>query len=508
MSWEEAKKLALLGTDRARLPERLRKTLRALGVEEGSEGQMLLQALTLFRQMERAGQPLRTGTDQNIPHQKVTPAYRKAPARLLERLLHEAQQEVLPEALSLLQDYEVKVPNEFLPELMSWLSEHPGQWEAVRDTLDERAHHLIARNPNWKQFALSINEDAWYYGNPADRRQWLVTLRQKSPREALAYLQESWEKEHPQDKCRFLSVFKKAPHAVEEPFLAQALTDSQKEVRQMAAKMLAIRPDHPYRHHLFAKATQYLTREEEGTLQVEVPAGYDEEFAALGIGYRRKNVSAKQARRWVWDMVRLIPPAFWETWCRRKTYRALRLFAVAEDRPFLLEALVEATVLHRDEQWMGAILRLALREEEDLLTTAPGQKLLRALPAHVFNEVMVAHLQDQPNAPLLGGLARQVLLIGEQPWSEALTRAVIRPFREGLSGSSWLYGWEWEGYQPVMDQLALRCPPEMLDELRQGWNRAAGSWGMWEKRIDRLLKTVHFRQGMHRYFAKEYASDA
>lgn len=508
MSWEEVKKLALLGTDRTRMPERLRKTLHGLGVEEGSEGQMLLQALSLFRQMERAGQPLHAELPRRTPQQQTAPSFRKAPARMMERLLHGAQQEVLPEALSLLREYEVKVPNEFLPELMSWLAEHPGQWDAVQATLDQRAHYLIARHPEWKAFAPSSHEDTWYYGNPADRRQWLAALRQKSPHEALTYLEDSWAKEHPQDKCLLLSVFKTDHHAAEEPFLEKALTSSQKEVRQMAAKMLVIRPDHSYRHQLFAKATQYITLSEEDECQVEVPAGQDEELARLGIGYQRKNITAKQTRRWVWDMVRLIPPAFWETWCRRKTYRALRLFAMADDRLPLLEALVEAAVLHRDEHWMGAILRLALREEEDLLATPQGKKLLRALPAHTFNEVMTTHLQDQPNALLLGGLAGQALLAGDQPWSEALTRALVRPFREGISSSSRLYGWEWEGYQPVMDELALRCPPEMLDELRQGWNRGVGSWGMWEKRIDRLLKTVHFRQGIHRYFAKEYASDA
>lgn len=508
MSWEETKQIALLGTDRMRMPERLRKKLLHYGVAEGSEGQTLLQALALFRHLHRAGQPLETRQGKRYVESPTVKTSRRAPSRMMERLLHGAQQGVLPEALALMKAYSVQVPNEFLPELMSWLEDNPDQLNLVEDVLDDRAGYLIARHPLWKKYSVSAGDEAWYYGNPEERRRWLSAFRQKAPMEALGYLEESWAKEHPQDKCRFLSVFKIPERAEEEIFLAEALSDTQQEVRQMAAKMLAIRPDHPYRHQVFAKATEYIRLSGEEKLDVGAPTEQDDELARLGIGYKRKKISARQSRRWVWDMVRLIPPAFWETWAKRNTNRTLRLFTAADDRMPLLEALLDASVLHRDERWMGALLRLALRDEEDLLTTQRGRKLLRELPDHVFTEVMATYLQDQPNALLLSNLARQALLEGTQPWNIPLTRAVLHPFREGLSGSSRLYGWEWEGYQPVLDALALRCPPEMLEELRQGWNRGVGSWGMWEKRIDRLLKIVHFRRGMHQYFTKEYASEA
>gem|GEM_PF-4442050 len=508
MSWEQTKKIALLGTDRMRLPERLRKELQSYGVTEGSEGQMLLQALTLFRQMDRAGQPLQAATVKSMREQRPTDAIRKAPPRMMERLLYGSQRGVLPEALSLMQQYAVRIPNEFLPELLSWLDEHPNHLAAVRNVLDERAECLVAKHPAWKKYSLDLREDTWYYGNPDERKQWLSAFRQKDPVEALKYLQESWPKEHPQDKCLFLSVFKVPKLPEEESFLAKALVDTQKEVRQMAAKMLALRPDHAYRHQVFAKAKEHIYLNDTGELQVVPPGQQDDSLIQLGIGYTRKGISAKQTRRWVWDMVRLVPPAFWETWTKCSAPRALRIFARANDRLPLLEALVEASVLHGDEQWMAALLRLGLREEEEVLDAHQGRKLLRELPDHVLNEVMTSYLHDQPNALFMSNLARQVLLAGSQAWSIALTRAVIRPFREGLSGGSRLYGWEWEGYQPVLDKLAMRCPPEMFDELRQGWNRGVGSWGMWEKRIDQALKTVHFRQGMHRYFTKEYATDA
>ncbi|WP_143219756.1 DUF5691 domain-containing protein [Actinomadura sp. CNU-125] len=100
---------------------------------------------------------------------------------------------------------------------------------------------------------------AWRSGTRHRRAAYLSRLRGTDPAAARALLRESWDREPAPDRAAFLGTFAWGLSLDDEPFLEAALDDRGKDVRQLAADLLARLPGTAYGERMAERARACVT---------------------------------------------------------------------------------------------------------------------------------------------------------------------------------------------------------------------------------------------------------
>ena len=177
-------------------------------------------------------------------HQKICSA---TAARLVGDMLQERHPQVLPEALRLLAEANLRLPPALLPVA---LSQHvPELRPALLPVLGERGRWLSRFNPDWSWAAeagietgagLPANAEVlWQEGTPAQRLGILGRMRTEQPALARAWLEAAWREEKADFRSDALLRLDRGLSRDDEPFLDKALDDRSQSVRARAATLLA-----------------------------------------------------------------------------------------------------------------------------------------------------------------------------------------------------------------------------------------------------------------------------
>lgn len=118
-----------------------------------------------------------------------------------------------------------------------------------------RAGWLASQHPPWSwaatgQTSSTDHQATWETGSAEARTMVLRDLRATDPGAARSLIQSTWEQDPPPDRAAFLATLRDGLGPDDEPLLERALDDRRKEVRTVAADLLATLPGSAYRERM------------------------------------------------------------------------------------------------------------------------------------------------------------------------------------------------------------------------------------------------------------------
>jgi hypothetical protein len=291
-------------------------------------------------------------TDAQLNARVLAPLLAEGP----ERLQHEAFQRLAGAGLRL------------APPLLPAALEAGRQCVAIRGTLAAvlggRGHWLAAGNPSWK-YACGVEagaspQEQWDHGSPEQRRAVFTLLRAQDAEAARDKLLAELPQLNARERAEFVGLMATGLTAADEAFLDGLLKDRSKEVRQVAAQLLAALPESRHARTV-AAALAPLVRPESGLVRkrlvVEAPAAADPAWKDEGLDLSRPaHDSLGERAWWLYQLVRNAPLAWWSAHCDLTPGGVLGATAKSEWKEALWRGWRDAVLATANAAWAQALL--------------------------------------------------------------------------------------------------------------------------------------------------------
>lgn len=414
---------------------------------------------------------------------------------------------VLGEWLGLAAGHGRRLPPEHVPAVLDLTS--PADRDLVRAAGGPVVDWLAETNPRWagpadgSRLARAIlssdgaaGEDEDHWIGPDDERVAAFRIvRGADPDRARQLARRVWRSEPPTTRAAMVGAMVTGLSGEDEPFLEACLDDRRKDVRRVAADLLARLPGSRLSGRM-AGRSRGLVRVEgrhRPGWQLAAPPPPDARARRDGIGAGRSGPSAEAA--WLAETVGATPLDTWADQLRLSPTELVDSAARAGRAP-LLQGWARAAERQADREW-AAVLVAAGQLTTGLLALVPG-------------ETADAAIERAVAAPGLVGSVG-LLLDLPRPWSPAVTRAVLAAAAATIRAA------------PGRGQPALRQLAALRDAL-PAFGLAADPGGaaaasdvlvaleslpaqqkisarpFWGRPVATLVALVHFRQAMYQEF--------
>jgi len=460
--WDGLVSSALLGTDRRpahfeELPEHIQERL-------GEGG--LLDAAALTTVYKRAGRkPLRDLEPLPAAPGEDRPLPRRVAIRRLAAMLGGFQSTQLGEWLRAADARGWGVPPEHLPALADYARNRAEYRPLVVAAAGRRATWLANLNPEWRFLHAAVAEsndpELWTHGNTLQRRTWLRTQRQHDPAAALEALREVWSTESAATRTDFLGLVGDGLSKQDEEFLEAALDDRSKDVRRVAARLLARIPGSQYGERMTERLWSHLTVSQ-GVLAVDLPRRLSASMERDGIDSQNPEGIGKRAW-WFLQIVANTPLSAMDlAWLK---------LPVEGCAPEVLQAAwTEAAVREGSADWARELLRTNASTGD-----RSAAELLRVLPPDEWVRAVTALREQVDLAELIGGLP--------VPWPASLGAMILDQLAKVGTARGWAR----------LASIAARAVP--ADVLNHPITREpTGEEDTWRRR---LVETLIFRREMY-----------
>ncbi|MEV5829525.1 DUF5691 domain-containing protein [Spirillospora sp. NPDC052242] len=432
--WEEHVAAALLGTERRDPP-----VLDGAGGEDDAAARLLDQA-ALLTVRRRAGVVAARGGDLEpvapapVEH---APAVPDAAAARLARILAGEQIRVLPEWLDAAAGRGLRVPARLLPALLERGRSDRMLRPSIARAAGRRGMWLALQNTDWAYLVGAgpvrsgddpAGAEAWRSGTRHRRAAYLSGLRGTDPAAARDLLRETWDREPAPDRAAFLGTFAWGLSLDDEEFLEAALDDRGKDVRQLAADLLARLPGAAYGERMAERARRCLTLRSGAPdgpcIEVEAPHEHDAGLARDGVPFHPGGSFAPRPgggpvgtrAAWLREILARTPLATW-TSAFGPPDGIVRLPVAGGGAGDLHTGWARAALNQRDVEWARALLGggAAVDEPEALAD------LLGVLPADERGAAAAGLVRGAPDRAELLRLLERV----PGPWTGPLAAAVV-----------------------------------------------------------------------------------
>ncbi|HIK30380.1 MAG TPA: hypothetical protein IGS17_12775 [Oscillatoriales cyanobacterium M59_W2019_021] len=524
--WQTLVRAAIAGTDRQLLtfPQVQDEIDRLLAqLDTANPAKALLDAAALLYFVRQAGRVPTVVDGDAIPPSLADDAPVCSPqaARCLQRMLAGEFPELLPEWLSTAATAGWRVPPELLPEMLDWGNRNP-QWRGqILPVVGNRGRWLAAQNPEWQYAEAAIARSIWETGTIAMRLWTLQRLRDRDPAEAREWVAATWNQDKAPDRAAFLAIFKTGLTAADKLLLELAIDDKSKQVRAVAADLLARLPDSQLTQRAIDRITPIIHIQTQPQLQLEVkpPQTCDDRAIRDGI-LVQPPAGMGQKAWWLVQMLGQVPPSLWtgtsvgaKHWGDRfetqfemhdanaspdlpeNPMRLLQAAVSGEWYAALLEGWAIAAERHGDIEWAEALL--------PAISVFPGNgnhwsdlslKLMEILPIDRREALVWNILRDdagerlKKNHPLLF-----FLKVCRHPWSLDLSLAVIDRVAIEIATSADNYNWS---VRSIVRDCAYFLNPSALEAAERSLGSAAKAESYWEQTVDEFLEILQFRHEM------------
>ena len=373
---------------------------------------------------------------------------------------------VLPEWFALAAAARVRVPEELLPRVLAFGAHRHELHAAIAAVIGARGGWLAAQEPEWS-FALGADdpERAWHEGDRAARVRALTELRRRDAARARDVLCAGWEREPAAEREAFVAALRTGLSADDEPFLERVLDDRRKEVRSVAAFLLARLPQSRLARRAVARADACvaITRGASGGLSVavELPTEYTPAMQRDGIVERVADLRGIGERTfWLEQTIAQVPPSHWTA---VSGFDAATIVTHGEtldiDRP-VLHGMVMSTKAYGDDEWRIAWIRLAenVPHRMSLALIANG-----GAPNTPERADVVIHALETNQAG-----AAELAETVPGPWDVRMSRAFVEYMQaEPKPASPGTYA-AWSSLDELLAFAATRVAPE-TPGLLEGW---------------------------------------
>lgn len=422
-------------------------------------------------------------------------------ARDLEAILYHDYEPALPEYLRLLEKNHKRIANEMLPDVLEIIAAKPELWDALNNVIGERGHWLVSQNPDWQFDKSPIKPGDWHKGTFHERLSLLQYLRKQTPDLAIELVESTWEEDSISDKVEFLKILKIGLGPNDERFLEKCLDYRRKEVRKTAAKLLAEVPGSALSERVFERLKNYLSlkRKPENKMKLEVslPEKCDEGMIRDGVdpGAQWFKGGVKVSR--LGQMIVATNPSKWSDWMKLDPADSLLVFVRSEWSEMLIQALIEASAVHKADEWIKALLDFGFEiKDNNRFQGLNFLPLYSAMSENVFQYIAAARIVKEEELLPEGHLACQILKNTNYPWSDKLTLSVTSALSRwmGFETSRYWNGWH---YRSILKKAAYLARPGIAPKLEFIWPRNSRIWQSWEKEVTDFLDVLNFRKKMN-----------
>ncbi|GAA1597683.1 DUF5691 domain-containing protein [Kribbella hippodromi] len=461
--WDGLVSSALLGTDRRpphfeELPEHVQERL-------GDGG--LLDAAALATVYKRAGRkPLAGLTPLAAAPGADRPLPRPVAIRRLAAMLGGFQTSALGEWLRVADANGWGVPPEQLPALADYARNRAEYRPLVIAAAGRRARWLADLNPEWRFLHAAVAEgNDWTHGNAVQRRAWLKARRAADPAAGRAELVEVWATESAATRADFLGLFADGLSLADEEFLESALDDRSREVRRVAARLLARLEGSRYGARMIERLHSYVT-EAQGVLAVELPHRLSSSMERDGLDSQNPQGVGKRAW-WLQQIISNTPLAAMEL-------RWIRLPVEGCAAEVLQAGWTESAIREAGGDQAARWARELLLLKANTGSRGPAE-LLRLLPPAEWARAVDGLRSTVDVAELVGGLP--------VPWPTDLATMILDQLAKVGTNRAWAR---------LASITARAVPPDALTHPIT--REPTSEEDTWRRR---LVETLTFRRELH-----------
>lgn len=497
--WDALLQAAILGASRSSLPGKARAALEAYGVDmEGDFVQQLLSGAAVLDALRRTAAPLATYTGP-VPEPEAADSSLRCPpeaVKCLLAILRERHEGALPEFLALLCQQGHPLPYMALPALFDRAQRTPALWATLGPAMGSRGQWLLAQNSQWGGTPPAVNEAQWHTGTAAERCAYLRAERRRDTGAGLGLLAHVWPQEPYEDRLALLAVLEEGLSLADEAFLESCLDERRKELRQAAARLLAMLPASALSGRLWGYAEACMTFDGKSGWAFRAPAELLEAQQRDALASWKKGAAQTLGQQWLLSILAYIPPA---RWAERTGMDAAALLPLLRAEADVGQALAMAALRFDDEAWVEALLRwYAHKREEAMWKTTLGGELLRRAPAGAVAQLVSQQLAECREILGPDSMGYHLLCQTPHPWPDELARAVIGGFQQHLAGPYSLRLFNMH-YQSLLRVAAYKVSPALGGQLQGQWPYQQSSvWLRWAGAVEAFDEALDFREGMRR----------
>jgi hypothetical protein len=490
---DELLSAALVGTARAgdapaALPDALEEA--AAAVTDPSPEQRLLTRVALLSAFVRAGcKPVAETAKPHAAPADVMPACSAKAADLLADLIRDGAKELVLEWLTAAGTAGRRVPHRLLPEVLEAARKDKSLRDAATPVIDTRGRWLMSQNPAWQSIAAddAPDESVWETGTPDQRRFVLRQTRQTDPARARALLQKTWKTDPADDRAAFLKLYAMGLSIDDEPLLESLLDDRSKQVRAVAADLLAALPGSQFARRMIERASPLLTFQKSGLI-VALPGEVDKAAQRDGIE-KTPPQGTGEKQWWLQQVVGLVPLSVWSESSGLEPAKIVSAAAGNDFADAVLEGFNTSAGRSRDPAWIEPLLRQRLavtgRLSRTMLAALPPGQFLK-FAGELLSEsktglLACADLIDNGNVPLDLPAARL--------WVQTVANLAGKGGRE-----------EWAVLYNLPSQGATRLPPGVRELIEVRWSVTSEPWVHFRGAVEKLIKTLELRQQIQKEF--------
>lgn len=495
--WKELSKIALLGTERSHLSEETKALLANHGIHmDAEETQILLESAAFFSQIKKAAFLLPKYEGKNIVAAEDSNEEIASPKSThhLNLILNGDYERALSEFIAHLETNNKQLSPKNLPDLLNKCLESRAFWQKIKPAIGKRGWWLLEQNPAWQTLEQPPSPDTWAVGNKEERIAFLRFFREQNAVKMLDILSATWEKESWRDKVDFLQTLEIGLSKADEAFLEDCLYDGRKEIRETAANLLSAVPDSELAERMYLRVEE-LIHFDNNELKIDLPDMPDETAIRDGINPKSKKYVGQKTGI-LHQMFSKIPPSRWEVFFDGSPEKALKLFYQNEWSKTLIQSMVEATILHKNQNWAKPLLEMWLHlGNSDLWKSQQMLAIAEILSPPIFHQIAIQHLEK--NRALLNEKSPVLqLLIGvSHTWNDHLAMLAIGRFQQWLAAAP-SHFWDKTHYKTLLHEAAYKCSPDLLEKMKSGWGRSSQAWGLWETEVEEFLRVLIFRKEM------------
>jgi hypothetical protein len=320
------------------------------------------------------------------------------------------------------------VQPELLPTLLSLGLQHKNLQPLVTDCCGKRGEWLARFNEAWNFSSNQSVKERWQNGTPEKRKSVLSEMRSSDPATALEWLQETWAQEDANTKTSLLEILAENIGNADIPFLESLSVEKSKKVRDQAINLLKQIPGSPvvnqYEECLrkniqLKKQKALLGLSSKMTLHFESPAIVDENIFKTGVEKLSSSKEFTDDEYIIYQVIKWMPPVFWEQHLNDSFENIIAHFEKDLPGKKMVEALVHAIGIYKDQERAIKLLRHAKTVYVDLLLMLPPQEQ---------NYFSIKFVDESPELVISHAIQFKT------EWTMELTRKLFKHF-----GKMWMH---------------------------------------------------------------------
>lgn len=447
--------------------------------------------------------PARAAEDvpESCPTEDLQPLADQMLVSVLRRIVDEGPDPLRREALQMVAAKAACLPPRLLPRALSLGQKAPELRSVLLPVLGQRGWWLAKRNPLWAYAVggLSPAPDMtlWEDGTLEQRKQFLGRLRETDPGKARAQLQERFAELDARERANLLEQLNTGLSPEDEEFIEALLVDRSKEVRQLAANLLARLPSSRYGARMTERASACLKHERRlfrQVLTLEAPERFGADWKADALEENRtKSESLGERAWWLYQIARALPLAWWPAKTGMSADELIKWVRGTDWSEAILRAWSEALMRLPDAGWAAAFLDnpAAVGPEADVFD------LLACLPVSERERHWLRMLEAGPRHIARGDLLGRIVhgfTPGSQEMSAGFAHTVLQEIRNTLPTDASKYD---HVLRKSFPEFVCLIPPACFPDTTLGWPEGQPKTEYFSETLARALAIVEQRKTLY-----------